>query len=62
MGGFELQNPRGLYLLAGVVPIVLFYILKIQRQRQRSRRRGCVGCAADSSPSSRSVASSRRCR
>jgi hypothetical protein len=35
MGGFELQNPRGLILLAGAVPIVLFYILKIQRRRQR---------------------------
>ncbi len=31
----ELLNARGLWLLAGAAPLVLFYILKIQRQRVR---------------------------
>jgi Ca-activated chloride channel family protein len=31
----ELLNARGLWLLAGAAPLVIFYILKIQRQRVR---------------------------
>jgi hypothetical protein len=30
---FELQDPRGLWLLAGLVPLVALYVLKIRRQR-----------------------------
>ena len=33
MGGIELLQARGLWLLAGLVPLVVFYILKIQRRR-----------------------------
>jgi hypothetical protein len=35
MGGLELLNPRGLWLLLGLVPLIILYILKIQRQRQK---------------------------
>ncbi len=35
MSGLELHNPKGLLLLLGAVPIVVLYILKIERQRQR---------------------------
>src|SRR4051812_29669453 len=35
MGPFELMNPRGLWLLAGVAPLVALYILKIKRERLR---------------------------
>ncbi len=35
MGDVELLNPRGLWLLTGVVPLVVLYILKIKRQRMR---------------------------
>jgi len=33
MGSVELLNPKGLWLLTGFVPLVIFYILKIKRQR-----------------------------
>jgi VWA domain-containing protein/aerotolerance regulator-like protein len=35
MGGLHLLYPMGLLLLAGLVPLVLLYILKIKRRRQR---------------------------
>jgi hypothetical protein len=35
MGGFHFLDPKGLLLLAGLVPLVILYILKIKRQRQR---------------------------
>lgn len=35
MAGLELLNPRGLWLLAGAVPIIVFYILKVRRARVR---------------------------
>jgi hypothetical protein len=35
MGGFHFLDPKGLLLLAGLVPLVVLYILKIKRQRQR---------------------------
>ena len=35
MGALELLNKSGLWLLAGALPIVLFYILKIKRVRMR---------------------------
>ncbi len=35
MGPLELLNARGLWLLAGLAPLVLFYILKIKRERVR---------------------------
>lgn len=33
--GVELLNPKGLWLLAGLVPLVALYILKIRRQKLR---------------------------
>ena len=30
---FELQEPRGLFLLAGLVPLVLLYVLKVRRSK-----------------------------
>jgi hypothetical protein len=33
MGGLELLNKPGLWLLAGLAPLILFYILKIKRER-----------------------------
>src|SRR5436190_23435370 len=33
MGGLELLNPKGLWLLTGLVPLIVMYILKIRRQR-----------------------------
>jgi hypothetical protein len=35
MGGLHFGDPRGLLLLAGVVPLVVLYVLKIKRRRQR---------------------------
>src|SRR4051794_1181434 len=35
MGALELLNTRGLWLLAGLAPLILFYILKIKRVRVR---------------------------
>lgn len=35
MGAMHLLDPKGLLLLAGLAPLVLLYILKIRRQRQR---------------------------
>lgn len=35
MGGVELLNPKGLWLLTGIVPLVVLYILKVKRQRTR---------------------------
>jgi hypothetical protein len=35
MSGLHLLDPRGLLLLAGLVPLVVLYILKIKRRRQR---------------------------
>jgi hypothetical protein len=35
MGGLELLNKPGLWLLAGLVPLVVLYILKIKRERMR---------------------------
>ncbi len=35
MSGFELLDPRGLWLLSALAPLVLLYILKIRRERQR---------------------------
>jgi hypothetical protein len=35
MGGLHLLYPLGLLLLAGLVPLVVLYILKIKRRRQR---------------------------
>ena len=35
MGGFHFLDPKGLLLLAALVPLVVLYILKIKRQRQR---------------------------
>ncbi len=35
MSGLHLLDPRGLLLLAGIAPLVVFYILKIRRRRQR---------------------------
>ncbi|HEX3346015.1 MAG TPA: VWA domain-containing protein [Polyangiaceae bacterium] len=35
MGGFHFLDPKGLLLLAGLVPLIVLYILKIKRQRQR---------------------------
>ena len=35
MGGLHLLDPRGLLLLAGVAPLVVLYILRIRRRRQR---------------------------
>lgn len=35
MGGLHFANPSGLWLLTGLAPLVLLYILKIRRQRQR---------------------------
>lgn len=35
MGQIELLNPKGLWLLTGFVPLIVFYILKIKRQRIR---------------------------
>src|SRR5579883_2683814 len=35
MGGLHLLDPKGLLLLAGLVPLVVLYILKIKRRRQR---------------------------
>ncbi|HTQ46412.1 MAG TPA: VWA domain-containing protein [Polyangiaceae bacterium] len=35
MSGLHLLDPKGLLLLAGLVPLVVFYILKIRRRRQR---------------------------
>src|ERR1700722_3562104 len=34
MSGLSLLNPRGLLLAAGVIPLVLLYILKIRRRHQ----------------------------
>jgi hypothetical protein len=34
MSGLELLNPRGLWLLTAAVPLIVFYVLKIKRQRQ----------------------------
>jgi hypothetical protein len=33
MGGVELLNPKGLWLLTGLVPLIALYILKIRRTR-----------------------------
>jgi hypothetical protein len=33
MGGLELLDPKGLWLLAGLAPLIVFYILKIKRTR-----------------------------
>ena len=33
MGGIELLNPKGLWLLTALVPLIVLYILKIRRQR-----------------------------
>jgi hypothetical protein len=35
MHGLELLNPKGLFLLTGLVPLVVMYILKIRRRRVR---------------------------
>ncbi|HEY8087329.1 MAG TPA: vWA domain-containing protein [Polyangiaceae bacterium] len=35
MGGVHFLDPRGLALLAGLVPLVVLYVLKIRRTRQR---------------------------
>ncbi|MFO0679828.1 MAG: VWA domain-containing protein [Polyangiaceae bacterium] len=35
MGAFEFLNPKGLWLLTGLVPLVLLYVLKIRRSRVR---------------------------
>jgi hypothetical protein len=35
MGGLHLLDPKGLLLAAGLAPLVLLYILKIRRKRQR---------------------------
>jgi hypothetical protein len=35
MGSLHLLDPKGLLLLAGLAPLVLLYILKIRRKRQR---------------------------
>jgi hypothetical protein len=35
MGALELLNPRGLLLLLGLAPLIVLYILKIQRRSQR---------------------------
>lgn len=35
MGGFEFLNLRGLWLLAGALPLVLLYVLKVRRDRYR---------------------------
>ena len=35
MHGLELLNPKGLFLLTGLVPLVVMYILKVRRQRVR---------------------------
>src|ERR1700722_12415050 len=35
MGTLHLLDPKGLLLAAGLAPLVLLYILKIRRQRQR---------------------------
>jgi hypothetical protein len=35
MSGFHFLDPKGLLLLLGLVPLVVLYILKIRRQRQR---------------------------
>jgi len=35
MGGLHFGDPRGLVLLAGLVPLVVLYVLKIRRRRQR---------------------------
>jgi hypothetical protein len=34
MGGVHFLEPRGLLLLAGLVPLVVLYILKVKRHRQ----------------------------
>src|SRR5260221_4206038 len=33
MGGLELLNPKGLWLLSALAPLIVLYILKIRRQR-----------------------------
>ncbi len=35
MHGIELLNPKGLWLLTAIVPLVVLYILKIKRERMR---------------------------
>ncbi|HEX7603758.1 MAG TPA: BatA and WFA domain-containing protein [Polyangiaceae bacterium] len=35
MGSVEFLNPKGFLLLTGLVPLILFYILKVKRQRLR---------------------------
>src|ERR1700729_1801801 len=35
LGSLHLLDPKGLLLLAGLAPLVLLYVLKIRRQRQR---------------------------
>ena len=35
MADFELLNPRGLWLLAGAIPLVVLYILKVQRRPRK---------------------------
>jgi hypothetical protein len=35
MGGVHLGDPKGLLLLAGLLPLVALYVLKIRRRRQR---------------------------
>jgi hypothetical protein len=35
MGGLEFLNPKGLWLLSGLVPLIVLYILKVKRQRMR---------------------------
>ncbi len=35
MGGVEFLNPKGFWLLTGLVPLVVLYILKVKRQRLR---------------------------
>lgn len=34
MGSIELLNPRGLWLLLGLLPLVLLYVLKVRRRRE----------------------------
>src|SRR5580693_1622934 len=35
MAGLHLLDPKGLLLLAGLAPLILFYVLKIRRRRVR---------------------------
>lgn len=35
MGGLHFGDPKGLLLLAGLIPLVVLYVLKIKRRRQR---------------------------